>query len=343
MAPRGQKGILPAMRRDQVKMEGMMPKTGIQIKEFKETFEKQQIIDWMNENPALLSTLIFVCKSGMLSKIEQDLHKEHWLPPSNKYVHNVSRAFYGHNLTQLVPALDVNLLQLLTTADSEAIWKLTFRATAMNRNGRVPTLHKLSYMALLKDRHTELGEPLAKMPWSEIQKSQTIDWERHGHFETRRLQNGDITGLLHRDTGTTYQFARPVLGRMVLAENWSLQDASLPDPEDEEDAILILRRFKQLNSKEWNFSPDDIAKAEADTGADAVRMKSEGDGEDASEAKHDPSASGSSQEQHMAQPVEPPPLKKARTEVKLDIQVAKAAPLISPIKRLCRKMRGCMK
>lgn len=50
--------------------------------------------------------------------------------------------------------------------------------------------------------------------------------------------------------GIDYKFPRPVPGRLQLENNWCLQEARLLDPNDEEDPIRILRRFKELHG-DW--------------------------------------------------------------------------------------------
>ncbi len=253
----------------------MMPRTGGQIREMQHAFYKAELEAWVEDNRDMLSTLVFVCKSGMLKEVEKDLFREHWLPTSNKYVHNVSRAFFGFTLTRICDQIDIPLLQLLTEQDPDAIWKLLYKATHMNRNTKVPTLHKLSYCKLLEDRHTSLGSPLQRLPWKTIRQEVSLDREEWSIFKTIRNDKQEVTGILMH-TGDKYEFPRPQMGRFQLVDSWCLPDCKLQDPEDEEDPILIIRRFKKYSS-DLNFSKEEID--EAEKGMRCISGQGEGRGQ----------------------------------------------------------------
>lgn len=125
---------------------------------------------------------------------------------------------------------------------------------------------------------------------------------------------------------------------MVLSDNWCLPDARLVDPDDEEDPVKPVRRFKAL-SKELVFSTEAVATAEERCNADAVRLKKEEDSD--GDGSADDSSKARSSKSTMAPPVEPPSAKKAKTTVKKE-GVVPAAPTITPIKAT-RRPRGHVK
>lgn len=264
MAPKSHK-------RDKQRMASMMPRTGGQIKELQNSYQKKELMEWVDANTEMLGTLLFVCKSGMLKEVEADLRKEHWLPPSNVYFHNVARAFFGFALGKLEPRATIELLQVLTNKDSDTIWKLLFLATHTSRNTRVPSTHKISFLSLLEQRRTSLGKPLSKIDWQKASRTKQLDWSKMGLFEVVYNNDKDITGLRYVPKGIDYKFPRPVPGRLQLENNWCLQEARLLDPNDEEDPIRILRRFKELHG-DWGFSVEETEAAEQANNADAVRI-----------------------------------------------------------------------
>lgn len=332
-------------RRDKARIATMLPRAGGQIKELQHTFQKKEMNEWLDNNMSLLPTLLFVCKSGMLRDVEADLRKEHWLPPSNTYFHNVARAFFGLAVSKLCKDATVELLQELTTGDSDSVWKLLFMATLTNRNTRVPTTHKHSFLELLEKRHNELGKPLAKLNWKDIKKSKTINWTSVGLFKTEKDTTGDIIALIYNNTQEKYTFGRPISGRMELSNNWCLAEARLEDPEDEEDPVRIARRFKSLN-KEWGFTPEEIQAAETANNADAVRIKSD----DAADSDEDATAmdSGPKDEEDVSGSAADEPAKPARKKAKTtqgspnSKKNVPQPPTVTPIKAT-RRPKGVVK
>lgn len=327
-----------SLKRDKIRMQRVMPRTGAQIKELQFSCQRKELLEWVDAHQHMLPTLVFVCKSGMLEEMEAVLRKEHWLPPSNVYFHNVARAFFGFALSSMCEDLTPDLLQVLTTNDADAIWKLLYMSTHTHRNSKVPTLHKLSFVKLLQDRHSELGLTLNKIDWKKVNHTGRIDFDKYGLFSTVRDEGGNITGLKYNGNGESYSFPRLIPKRMVLSDNWCLPDARLVDPDDEEDPVKLVRRFKAL-SKELVFSTEAVATAEETCNADAVRLKKEEDSD--GDGSADDSSKARSSKSTMAPPVEPPSAKKAKTTVKKE-GVVPAAPTITPIKAT-RRPRGHVK
>lgn len=312
-------------------MQTMMPRTGDQIQNMKFTHDRAALLEWIDAHKDKLGTVLFVCQSGMLAEMEKYLFREHWLPSSNKYVHNVARAFFGHVLCKMAPGLTIDDLQTYTSEDPDIVWKLLFKATNLTRKSKVPTLHKLSFMKLLCDRHDQLGKPLCRIQWDTIKRNGLQDFDQYGVFSVKRDASGDIVAVQHQ-SGAEYKFSHPIAGRMETKDCFSLMDARLEDPMDEEDPIILIRRFKSVN-KDWSFVPSETKAVEESCSADSVRIKGEATKEE---------EGGSSSTPSMAQLVEPPPLKKAKTEAEMKEELAATAPCITPLKAT-RKPRGGVK
>lgn len=71
-----------SLKRDKIRMQRVMPRTGAQIKELQFSCQRKELLEWVDAHQHMLPTLVFVCKSGMLEEMEADLRKEHWLPPA---------------------------------------------------------------------------------------------------------------------------------------------------------------------------------------------------------------------------------------------------------------------
>lgn len=272
------------------------------------------------------------------------LRREPWLPPSNVYFHNVARAFFGYVITHLEPKATTAVLTHLTNSDNDTIWKLFFFATHTTRNTRLPTTHKLSFLPLLAKRHNELGKPLSKTNWQLVSKSRQLDFEKYGLFRLTRTTQSDISALQYVPDGTVYTFPHALPGRLKLESNWSLTDARLVDPNDEEDLARLVRRFSGLK-KDWSFTKEEITEAEKNNADDVRPPKDEPDEDQEDDEGANGDVSGeSAADGEMAKPVWPPPAKKAKPNDKEPPAPTKIpkAPQITPIKAT-RRPRGAVK
>ena len=265
-------------------MASQLPRTITLISSMLLTRWRQELVDFLQAHPELLETILFVCKSGMLLEVAEDLRREHWLPPSNKYFHNVSQAFYATALSLMQPVATIQLLQKLTNADPDVIWKLLFLATGTHKQSRVPSLHKLSFFRLLTERHVSLGERLASVDWDAAAAGEEIDWEKVGIY-TKIKDGEEIVGFQHVG-GEKVMLKRNCGCHMVLKRNWSERDAVLVDPKDEEDDVMLRKRFRSVIPDIMDWSKAEIEKAEAACNVDAVKLSKDDEhyGEDAEPA-----------------------------------------------------------
>jgi hypothetical protein len=313
-----------AARRQASKMASQLPRTGLQISNLRQNFQRKELDDYIDEHPDMLETVIFVCKSGMLDDVREDLRKEHWLPESNKYFHNVSRAFFGTALTQLHADITIASLQKLTDNDGEVIWKLLFLALGATKQSRVPTLHKLSFFRLIKERYSFLGSRLDSWNWRALAAGEQIDFEKVGVY-SKILDKGEIVGFSHIG-GEKVQLKRPYPDHMVLMRNWSEKEASLVDVKDEEDDVNLRKRFKTAVPEIPDWTKEEVSAAEKACDVEAVRLPSAGG--EASSAN-----AGSSGSKAQA-------AKKQKIGEKNDSDMP-AAPVITPIK-ITRQPRGAL-
>ena len=96
------KGIVGANRRETLKFNNLMPRTGTAIADLQHTFQKKEFDGWVDQHRNLLSTLLFVCRSGMLLTVEQDLRREHWLSESSRYFPQRVESMLGLHIDGLV-------------------------------------------------------------------------------------------------------------------------------------------------------------------------------------------------------------------------------------------------
>jgi len=313
-----------ASKRQASKMASQLPRTGLQISNLRQTFQRKELDEFIEKHPDMLETIVFVCKSGMLQDVREDLRKEHWLPQSNKYFHNVSRAFFGTALTQLHPDITIELLQKLTETDGDIIWKLLFLATGTHKQSKVPTLHKLSFFALLQTRYTSLGSRLHRLDWKAAALSQKIDFQVVGVY-SKIVVDGQVVGFKHVG-GNKVQLKRPYPDHMVLVKNWSEKDAMLMDTKtEEEDDVHLRKRFKAIVPEVADWTSEEVSAAEGECNAEAVKLTSDKVQEEAS----------------VAGPCSATQPKKHKAETKTTDKEVPAAPVITPIK-ITRQSKGAL-
>ena len=194
------KGRQTAAKRKAARADSLLPRTGKQISVMRQTYAESELTEYVQANPHILDTLVFICKSGMLAAVQQDLLREHWLPESNKFFHKCARAFFALALTMMMPGdITTDLLQDLTDVDVDSIWKLLFWATGTTRNTKVPTLHKYSFLKLLVDLHDSWGRRLATIDWQTVDRVSGFDWslcEYELVVEAKLIKT-----IRHRDSG----------------------------------------------------------------------------------------------------------------------------------------------
>ena len=207
---------------------------------------KVVVMEFMESNPQLVDTLAYVCSSGLLTKLDEDLQNEQYLPPSNKFLHHVSRTFLGHVLCKMEPSLlSTDLLCQLYEKDDAIVNKMLYFATGLNRNWKLPIKHKNALMDVLVKHYTNLGKRLASWPWSQIKTSYNIDWQKIGAYRLV-VENGttEVKSVQHI-SGLDVGLTRPVTSAWQFINNHDDNDVSLIDPSDD-DIVHIGKRMKAL-------------------------------------------------------------------------------------------------
>ncbi len=242
---------------------------GLAVQGIAHQCRKEELDESVDDHPEQLETLVFICKSGMLTEIGGDIRRQHFLRPSNKYFHNASRNLFGFMLSKMHKACAADLLQTLTNVDPDSIWKLAFFATCTHKQSKIPTRHKLSFIKLMKDSHIALGKRLEVFDWASIAEDGEIDLQKYGVF-AKVVEGEEIVSIKHNLSGTAVQLKRPVPANMVLVSNWLESEARLKDPADIEDYVSCIKKCPKLRSTPTVWEESLIKKTQLEQGADNI-------------------------------------------------------------------------